>query len=230
MPTKLELCQQLHQELKIAGSLSTTVGNIGQLDRLCNSIIKADRFIQLLYTDWKFLWREWENTLVADIGSYSGPTGIGSFDEASFWVGAGTQEAYQIEYYSYKQWRDELRHSYTETGDEPFYVVLKPNNSVVFTPTPNSTAAGKTVTADYWLAPVLLSDDSQVSLIPEQFHDAIVAMGKYYYGEYLQNSGLQGSAIEQFTPVIKKLEAHSLPGRLDDNKSDPSFQKTIVVE
>jgi hypothetical protein len=230
MPTKIELCQQLHQELKIAGTLSTTVGNIGQLDRLCNAIVKADRFIQMLYTDWKFLWREWENTLVEDKSSYSPPQGIGAFDENSFWLDAGTEEAYKINYADYKRWRDELRHIYTESDSEPFYVVIKPNNSVIFTPTPNSVAAGKVVTADYWLAPVELKDDGQISLIPEQFHDAIVAMGKYYYGEYTQNSELQYSALQQYTPILKKLEAHSLPGRFDDNKNESSFPKTIVVE
>ena len=229
MPTKLELCQQLHQELKIAGTLSTTVGNIGQLDRLCNAIVKADRYIQLLYTDWKFLWREWENTLVENLGNYSAPSGIGAFDEASFWVNAGTSDAYPLEYVYFKRWRDELRHNYTE-ADEPFCVVLRPNNSVVFVPTPDSNSSGNIVTADYWLAPVGLADDSQMSLIPEQFHDAIVAMGKYYYGEYLQNRALQNSAMEQYLPIIKKLEAHSLPGRSDDNKSESSLHKVTRVE
>ena len=229
MSTKLELCKQLHQELKIAGTLSTTIGHVGQLDRLCNAIIKADLFIQLLYTDWKFLWREWENTLVEDIGSYTAPSGIGAFDEASFWVNAGSTDAYRLEYADYKKWRDDLRHTYTESG-EPYYIVLKPNGSVMFTPTPDSTAAGKIVTADYWLAPVELKDDNQISLIPEQFHDAIVAMGKYYYGEYTQNSELQNSAMSQYLPVMKKLEAHSLPGRFDENKSEPSFPRDIVVE
>lgn len=229
MPTKLELCKQLHQELKIAGTLSTTIGHTGQLDRLCNSIIKADRFIQLLYTDWKFLWREWENTLVSDMGCYSPPSGIGSFDEGSFWVNAGTSDAYQLTYVDYKRWRDELRHSYAD-NDEPSFVVLKPNNSVCFTPAPDSSAAESIVYADYWLAPVNLKDDAQVSLIPEQFHDAIVEMGKYYYGEYLQNRALQNSAMEKYLPIIKKLEAHSLPGRFDDNKSEASLPKVMVVE
>jgi hypothetical protein len=230
MPTKLELCKQLHQELKIAGTLSTTVGNIGQLDRLCNAIIKADRFIQFLYTDWEFLWREWENTLVEDIGSYTAPAGIGAFDENSFWIDAGTTDAYKITYADYKMWRDKLRHLYTATADEPDFVVIKPDNKVVFVPTPNSVCAGKVVTADYWLAPVDLVDDGQISLIPEQFHDAIVAMGKYYYGEYMQNSELQNSAIQQYSPILKKLEAHSLPGRFDDNKNQASFPLTITVE
>lgn len=144
MPTKLQLCQQLHQELKIAGTLSTTVGLTGQLDRLCNAIVKADRFIQGIYTDWKFLWREWENVLVVNTGDYAAPSGIGSFDESSFWVEAGADDAYPLQYMAYKLWRDELRHSYTE-ADEPAYVVLKPNGTVTFVPSPDSTSAGDTV-------------------------------------------------------------------------------------
>lgn len=229
MPTKLQLCKQLHQELKIAGTLTTTIGQIGQLDRLCNAIIKADRFIQLLYTNWRFRWREWENTLVEGMGVYTGPDGLSSFDEVSFWVNAGTSEAYRLEYKDYKEWRDELRHNYTETGS-PAYVVIKPNNSIVFVPTPNDEAAGDVVTADYWLTHVQLTDDKQVSIIPEDFHDAIVAMGKYFYGEYTQNAELQNSAMQQYTPVMKSLEAHSLPGKHDDNKSEASFEMISRVE
>lgn len=229
MPTKLQLCQQLHQELKLAGTLTTTIGTIGQLDRLCNAVVKADQFIQGIYTDWEFLWREWEQVLIVSTGDYTPPSGIGSFDESSFWIDAGTEDAYPLGFMPYKTWRDDLRHAYTE-DDEPSHVVLKPNGTVVFVPSPDSVSAGSTVTADYWLAPVLLSSDAQVSLIPEQFHDAIIAMGKYYYGEYTFNLGLQNSAKEQFAPILKQLESHSGPGKSDDNKSDPSIPMVTVVQ
>lgn len=229
MSTFLELCVTTHRECKVAGSISTTIGQTGRLLDIVNSVQKANRKIQRRRIDWNFLWSEWELTLVEDIGTYSPPTAIGSFDRDSFWLDAGTTDACPIEYVGWRRFRDTLKNEYTETGEVSF-IALKPNGQVSVLPVPDSDCAGSIISCEYWKAPVELTSDSQVSLIPPQFHDAITSQAKVYMAEKLSNSGLLASASVEHEQVYMALKTHSLPGNQRDGMSESDIPLVAVVE
>ena len=228
MATFLELCQQVHEECGIGGSISTVVGQTGMLRRVINWVAKADVKIQSRKSNWKFLWSEWEVELLDGYGEYFPPDNVSMFDENSFWKDVGTDDAIHMKFVKYNEYRDGLRQQYTES-DESEYVVLKPNGKLLFVPTPNADDASKYVSAEYWKSPVKLVSNDQVSVIPVQFHDLIVSQAKVYHAEYRHDTGAYNAAYIEHETRYPDLKAHSLPGQEDQNKSESTQPMTITV-
>lgn len=229
MPTFLKLCQRLHQDVGAAGSIPTVVGQVGMLKRIVDYIAKANRKIQLRQTNWDFLWSEWDLVLIDGVSEYAKPDGLGAFDQTSFWVNAKTIDAIKLEYIDFKEWREFYQHTYTEL-DQPAFVAIKPNGMIAILPAPDSDSAGLTVTADYWRSPVDLVDNDQISLIPEQFHDAIISQAKQYFAAKAHDSGLFSSAQQEHEFTYAELKAHSLPGQSEERKSESSLFRSIRVD
>lgn len=229
MSTFLQLCEQLREEVGVQGTISTTANQTSMHLRLINYVKKANRKIQRRKINWKFLWAEWSVALsTATDGELTAPGGLGMFDQTSFWLGAGTDDALPLTYVDHKQWRDHYRHEYTD-ADEPAFVTIKPNGKVVLLPEPSSAYDATVLTADYWRKPVELVDNGQVSLIPEEFHDIIIAQAKVYFAEKNHDTGLYQSAMIEHEDHYRELKAHQLPGNEDDNKSQASMSHVIEI-
>jgi hypothetical protein len=231
MSTFLQLCEQFREEVGVAGTISTTVGQVGMHRRLINYIKKANRKIQSRKTNWKFLWEEWSRTITdSETAEFTPPDGLRQFDETSFWLDAGTADAIQLKYIDYKAWRDVYRHQYdVDTFDQPVFVAIKPNGKVAVLPGPSTDYVGSIITADYWKTPVELTDNGQPPLIPAQFHDIIVAQAKIYFAEKFHDTGLYNSAFIEHEDWYRDLKSHSLPGNEDDNKSQSSIFHVIEI-
>ena len=229
MPTFIQLVEQLREEVGVAGTISSVTNQSGMHLRLINYIVKADKKIQRRKQNWKFLWNEWSTLLSAMVsGELNPPAGLGMFDQTSFWLDAGTEDALQLQYVDHKQWRDFYRHQYTET-DQPAFVTIKPNGKLAILPAPSADYTSSTLTADYWRQPVPLVDSGQSPLIPEEFHDCIVAQAKIYYAERAHDTGLYQSAFIEHEDTYREMKAHCLPGNEDDNKSQSSLIHVIEV-
>lgn len=227
--TFLELCEKLRQECGIAGTISSVTGQTGMHGRLIGYIQKANREIQSRKANWKFLWAEWSQVLSGLTGGEAAPPdGLGMFDQTSFWVDAGTEDAFPLTWIDHKRWRDYYRHQYT-TVDQPAFVTIKPNGRVAILPAPSADYSSKTLSADYWRAPVDLVSDGQLSLIPVQFHQIIVALSKMYWAEYAHDTGVYSAAAVEHERLYMELKAHSLPGTEDDGKSESSLSHVIEV-
>jgi len=226
MSTFLQLCEKLREEVGVAGTISTVTNQSGMHLRLINYIIKADKKIQRRKINWKFLWAEWSQALTSGTGGeLTAPDGLGMFDQTSFWLDAGTADALHLQYIDYKLWRDFYRHQYTET-DQPAFVSIKPDGKVAILP---ASSGSYTLTADYWRAPVPLVNNGQVSMIPEHFHDIIVAQAKMYFAERAHDNGLYQSALIEHEDTYREMKAHCLPGNEDDNKSQASISHVIEI-
>jgi hypothetical protein len=228
MATFLELCQQVHEECGVGGTISTVVGQTGMLRRIVNWVVKADMKIQSRKSNWKFLWAEWEVELIEGFSEYKPPDDISMFNEKSFWKDVGTDDAVHMKFVKYDDYRDSLRQQYTE-NDESEYVVLKPNGKLLFVPAPDTGDAGKYVSSEYWRSPIRLVNNNQVSVIPVQFHDLIVSQAKVYHAEYRHDTGAYNAAYIEHETRYPDLKAHSLPGQEDQNKSESTQPMTITV-
>ena len=226
MSTFLELCEKLREECGIAGTIPSVIGQTGMHARLIGYIQKANRKIQSRKINWKFLWNEWSTTLSS--GELTPPDGLAMFDQGSFWVDAGTSDAFPLRYLDYRTWRDMARQQFIDVG-QPVCVTVKPNGKVGISPPPDSTYVSSTLTADYWRQPVELVSNNQVSVIPTHLHQIIVAQAKMYWAEYAQDSGRYDAAFVEHEDLYRDLKAHSLPGMEDDGKSESSTPMTIEV-
>lgn len=224
MSTFLQLCEQFREEIGVQGTISTVVNQTGMHARLINYIKKANRKIQRRKANWKFLWNEWSTALSAGVdGELTAPDGLSMFDQTSFWL-----DDNPLTYVDHKVWRDLYRHNYTD-ADEPLFVTIKPNGKVLVIPEPSADFLASTLTADYWRKPVELVSDSQVSLIPEEFHDVIVAQAKVYFAEKSHDTGLYQSAFAEHEEHYRELKAAQLPGNEDDAKSQASILNVIEI-
>lgn len=229
MSTFLELCEKLREECGIAGTISSVTGQTGMHARLIGYIQKANRKIQSRKANWKFLWNEWTPLLSTVVsGELTPPDGLAMFDQTSFWVGAGTEDAFPLKYLDYRVWRDTVRRQYID-ADQPTFVTIKPNGKVGISPSPSSDYTSLTLTAEYWKRPVELVSDGQVSVIPVQFHSIIVALAKMYWAEYTHDTGRYDAAFVEHEDLYRDLKAHSLPGMEDDGKSESSIPMVIEV-
>jgi len=221
MSTFLALCQQLHSDVGTAGSMTKVSDQTGELKRIVDYIVKANRKIQRRKTNWKFLWAEWDYTIVLDTSEFSGPDGLGAFDQESFWVNSGATDARHLTFIDHKEWRDIYRQGYIDSGESSF-ITIKPNGKLAILPSPDSDDAGSAITCDYWKAPVELVNNGDISLIPSQFHEAIISQAKMYYAIKKHNTGLYNAAFIEHEAIYRELKAYSLPGQEEERKSEAS--------
>jgi hypothetical protein len=228
MPTFLNICQTLHSDFRIGGTLSTVSGQTGMLKRVVDAVVWADREIQRSKTNWKFLWSEWSIVLVPAISEYSPPDLLGSFDETSFWYEQGSDDSYQIPFVNYRTFRDSYKAIYsTDQGGTPEVITIRPDGKISILPKPSTEEDGKEISSEYWKKPADLSNDDDVSAIPEQFHDAILYLAKMHLAETMHDTGWYNSASVMYNQIYQELKAHSLPGKQDDRKSESSVELVI---
>lgn len=227
MPTFLELCQTVHEEVGESGTITAVASATGNLLKIVNEVIKANRKIQLRKGNWGFLWTEETITTVADQEEYSAPTGLDSYDEASFWIHAGTINAYPLVFKAYKEYRDVYKNQYLDSGNVAI-VTEKPNRKLGVIPAHDT--SGDTISLDGWMTPVDLVADADVSLIPEQFHGLIVSQAKQYFAARKGDNGMFDTEVFKHETEYRDLKAHSLPGNKDDNRSESTTDLITVVE
>lgn len=210
--TFLELCKQARAEFGYSGTGPITVTNqTGQMALVVSLVAKADLEIQLLWKDWRFLWATFSFATVAGQKTYSvanvagWPADISHYDPSSFVLDAETTTESGLSCVAYQDYRDRR---YQTTGT-PGQVVIQPDNTLVLTPTPDDIY---TVTFDYWRRPARMTANADISPIPSQFHDIIVARAKMMLGEADGASDIYQIASGDYLSLLGRLQAHSLPG------------------
>jgi len=174
--TYLELVQHLHSDVGAAGNApATVVSQRGESLRLVQWIQSADWYIQSLYTNWKFLQViDQAFVTVALAETVSKPATLKQWDLDSFKYNSGSIEA--VEYHKI---RTEFFDS-TITGP-PSRLIIQTNNDLSPDPVPD---AAYSFTGSYFKKPILLTTNSQVSLIPDDFHMVILGRAMILYGNY----------------------------------------------
>jgi len=172
MATFLEMCVTTMQEGGLTGNIVSTVSQAGIHKVVVDAVATADYSIQGKYTNWKFLWAEWSQTL--DIGANSGlfneydpPADIGVFIDNDYATKINGNAITVAEYE-----RVRALASSVATGTPSVMIVL-PNGRVRMSPIPT---AADLLTAEYYRAPVRMMANNDVSIIPPKHHRAILAL------------------------------------------------------
>jgi len=206
--TFLELVQRLRDRSSVAGTgPSTVLGQTGELGRLVSWIVEADNEIQNKWFDWKFLWDESSFDSIDTVADYSLPlvAHFATFDPGSgrhgpkVWLGDD-----QLNFVPWSQF-DKVQ--YTATG-QPYDFTVKPDGKIKLAPTPD---AVYTIDYEYYKKPVLLANNGDVSLIPERFHNAIIARALIFYANYEAAGELKEEGGEWLSSLMMQLEADQLP-------------------
>lgn len=211
----LQLCQTLRRKVGASGTGPAAVtGQSGEYARLVNWIIESAEEIESLWQDWHYLHASASITTVSGTAAYSlatmSLTSLAAWDRESFFWKPSSDDHRHLDVLDYKEWRRTSRLGASVASGVPDKVVIKPDKSLVFYPTPN--AAGP-VTADYWSVPTRLAANTDTPAIPAQFHMIIVERAKMMYAEFEDAPEVFAAANSAYGSWLQRLEAAELPGQ-----------------
>lgn len=213
--TFLELVQALHSETGASGVAPTAVtGQTGENLRLVNWVKRADLKIQRRWINWKFL----RNTFAAaggnatsdGVNTLATPNDLKTWDLKTFTViYPGETEKNPLPAFEFEEVKDEIL---DETNEgPPNRVIVMPDNSLLFEPVPDGIY---TIGADYYQQPTALAANSDVSAIPEEYHEsAILGRALIFYGNYENAPEAKKQGQELYAEGMQELENHQLPNQ-----------------
>ena len=212
MSDYLTLVQDLHAEVGAAGVAPTAVtGQTGEARRLVNWIKRADTKVQTKWINWKFLRAEFNtaNVTTQSIATLSKPATLHTWDWTTFKIiFPGETDKNPIEVVEY----DKIKNDILDTNEgPPQRVIIMPNNDLMFEPVPDG---AYTIEADYYLKPVPLAANTDISLIPEEYHDSVIlGRAMIYYANYENAPEIRTQGQELYGEGIAELENHQLPNQ-----------------
>lgn len=218
----LALVKELWRESGTGGKEPVTViGQSGESERLVQWIRQADLEIQQRHSDWNYLWAQGTMDTVASQHVYSAPVSASIFDERSFIVDGEAP----LDVVPYLEVRGQVRPSGT---GQPSRVVLLPNGSFRFDPTPD---AVYTITFDYWSVPTrMVVADTSESVIPAEFRQAIVGKALMHYAEYENAPEIMQKGQRMYADWFPALEAKELPGDREMHRQAEGNYLVVTVE
>lgn len=194
----LALCQRMILECAISGTMLTTVGQTGEMQRVTTWINQAAIDIQGDRTNWGFMRSSYllrstaQPNLGVSFATVSGqavyPLGTGAgtvgvlADDFDAWIPQSfrnntTANSFQdeiiLDWVSYDKWRDGYAFgAQRSVTTRNVAIAVAPDNSICLGPFPNNLL---TITGDYWRGAAQLTADADIpSWLPTQWHMAIV--------------------------------------------------------
>lgn len=209
MSTFLQLTKDLHNDSGAAGVEPTAVtGLTGEARRIANWIIQADEFVQLEWTNWKFLRQEFSDVTVASDATLAKPANLKNWDFKTFKIiePGETDENIlaAIEF-------DKIKSVILDTStDIPARAIVMPDNSLKFEPVPD---AVYTIKADYYDKPTLLAANDDISLIPVEYHRIILGRALILYANFENAPEQKDQGEEIYISLLARLENDQLPNQ-----------------
>ena len=215
--TYLELCQMLVRECGITGSdnkPTTVVGQKGEMRLVVDWIARADITIQKLWSDWKFM-RGTADITVPALSQFitsqaiNWPADLGHWNrDESFWANVNTTDAKKISFIKWHEYRALGNGVLIPTDSAPSLITIKDDQTLAVH---NPCKSAWALQAEYFRKPTKMLNDTDVSPIPEQFHDIIIYRAMMYYADYENAGEVKASAVQQYSEEMQALEAYSLP-------------------
>ena len=213
--TFLSLVKRVCRECGV-GEVTTTVSQSGEALRMCDWVNSAYMDVLGAHQDFGFLRTSTSFMSVAGQATYTpaqaGTTNFGRWVRDSFRnypTATGTSAEVFMECVDYEGWRNLYQFGSNRTAtSQPYYVAITPAKALGFGPVP---AAGYTITADYFTAPVEMSGDSATHLIPTHYEMIIVYKAMMFYGGFEAASEVYDRGKLEFTRMMSKMRNDYLP-------------------
>lgn len=216
----LRLCQELVSELGLAGGTgpSTVDGQRGELKNVTRWIRDSCLWVDNLWTDWKYHWCEYSGTIAQDARVPTAAANpVGHWDRASFYIDKASLTGQLVTYMPWEAFRTLYESgSALAQRDRPNTLTVRPDSTIRLHPTSD---ALRTVTAEYWRRPKILTLDTDVPLMPEQFHRIIMARAAIMYGNREDAPEIIGGFEAEYVDLLEKLQSDQAPSFAADRSS-----------
>ena len=208
----LQLVQRLRMEAGVSGTGPVSVvAQTGEMAELVTWIQAAYQDIQNLRPNWRFMQDEFTFPMIAGVKIYL-PTAV-SLDDLATWLtddirvysSEGDEDAI-----TYEPWADfrAIRDIGTIPTGRPMHFSIKPDNSIVFWPTPDD---DYTCRGEYIRIPDELSGNTDTPIIPARYHMLIVWRALAQYGAALAADEKYNHAVIEYRRLMRAMEATQLP-------------------
>ena len=205
MSTYLVLCQDMARDIGIPGTgpSSVTASDLSEEELAVVRYVKqADLDIQRRWFNWNFLWGEATLTPSVGTSTLTSPSDLGNWKLDSIVWSKSTDDYQELDYMDWDEYKLEYKLGVVDSGTPEVFSV-KPDNVLDVYPTPDTTT---TISVEYWKTPTELAADSDISAIPQRFHNIIIARAKIYYGENEDAPEILSGALAEFEDLLDKLE------------------------
>lgn len=189
--TYLELCKRAREESGISGQNqpASVSGQQGILQRMVKWVDQANIDIQLMRDSWSFLWSKHVEKLTIGKFEYS-TLELGSYEAKSidsFYIGSRplTQICYD----------KALQMAKDGQVGEPRYYSKNPGGDYLFLPIPD---LAYDIEISQYSKPVSMVNDGDESVIPAEYHMAIVHLAVSYYASYDDAQQVKADQYELF--------------------------------
>lgn len=204
----LQLCKFTRQECGVQGQgPSTVVGRTGLLKKIVEWVRDADLFVQSLYADWGYLWKEFTDDTTLGNDGITKPSNFGMWDRESFGVARGTTSGKKLRLIDFKEWRENFN---VKSNNPPTAITILPNNNLKLSHPADGTYE---IYANYWRQPVEMTANDDEPLYSSNFHRIIIAKAKMWFYEDQESFNQYQTAGKEFTDWLNKLEMFAAPGQ-----------------
>lgn len=202
-----------------ASAPSSVLNQAGESQRFISWINQANKDIQNKWSNWRFLWVENSFTTEQGERNYSPYDDVGEWDFDRFRVGGTPVPAMEYHKWCYDQLEDE------GFEDQPTVILVMPDNSLRLYPAPDATY---TIACEYFKAPQEMTSNTDISWIPEKFHDVIWRWALLEYAYFESAPEVLERVKSQLPGRIEALEASQLPGNTNIHNSSQSFIEVVA--
>lgn len=193
----LSLSQRLRQECGGTGTGPASVSNqVGEDKQFVDWTNRAYREIQQDRTDWGWLWAQGSKSI--GVGESLHSLLSSKIDTSSVRIDGGL-----IQYVPYQQWS-----YFTLSDGKPSAFTLTPARELKFNTLPD---AVYTLTYDYYKNTQLMVNNTDVPLIPEEYHMLVVYKAMQYYGFYENAGEIIQSGVARYEDMLADLDRDTLP-------------------
>lgn len=206
----LALCQKVRSEAGITGTGPASVtGQSGILARIVNWVQQSNLAIQLKNRDWQFLFNEVSGTLVAGTYQYL-PADLGMTQVAnSRGIDLAVINGKELEVITWQQYRDAIR-AYGKQSDSgtPRFITVSPHGKIYLYPNPDEAI---TINIDFYQRPVDMTNNTDTSVIPDEYHWVIVWQSVMHYALNEEDDALYVKAEIEFNRLFTQMGRDYLP-------------------
>jgi hypothetical protein len=230
----LQMCQAVIEEIGLSGQISSVQSQTGDFARIVRHVRNACSQIEGRWINWRFLHGIHTFTTTQGIATYPAPEALRlrRWDHNRVFINKMPIDGYEAD--------DSIR--YTKNPNEegfngmPTKVIIERNNDLRFIGIPDSEY---NIEIEYFRMATVLTNDTDVPAIPEQFRDIVVQDAIRRYANYDEAPELKRQALEQIYGIngnwnrpepgswLYQLQADQLPYSLTHGATDGGF---FVVE
>ena len=208
----LTLAQDLYREVGAAGvEPSAVTDQLGEANRLVGWVAQADYAIQNKWINWKFLREAFTvgNVTAQGVATLAKPATLKTWDIETFRIiYPGQTEENPLDVVEYENVKRQVRDT---TEGAPYRVIIMPDNSLHFESVPDGIY---TILADYYKKPIKLVANTDISLIPEEYHDtAILGRAMMFYANFENAPEIKMQGQELYAEALVEMENHQLPNQ-----------------